>query len=68
MAKDGDDVGVVLPLYQDLPQEYREKLQYQGNFIVPVGVPFTVTFFSITAFLSIIAYSTWLPFSICLYW
>ena len=37
LAKDGDDVGVVLPLYQDLPQEYREKLQYQGNFIVPVG-------------------------------
>ena len=37
LAKDGDEVGVALPLYQDIPQKYREKLVYQGNFYVPVG-------------------------------
>ncbi|MFZ2331509.1 MAG: glycogen synthase GlgA [Lactobacillus delbrueckii] len=37
LAKDGDEVGVALPLYQDMPEEYREKLEYQGNFYVPVG-------------------------------
>lgn len=37
LAERGDDVGVVLPLYQDIPDKYRQKMQYQGNFIVPVG-------------------------------
>ena len=37
LAKEGVDVGVVLPLYQDLPEKYRKNLKYQGNFIVPVG-------------------------------
>ena len=37
LAKEGVDVGVVIPLYQDLPEKYRKKLEYQGNFIVPVG-------------------------------
>ncbi|NRN81278.1 Glycogen synthase [Lactobacillus helveticus] len=37
LAECGDDVGVVLPLYQDIPDKYRQKMQYQGNFIVPVG-------------------------------
>lgn len=37
LAERGDEVGVVLPLYQDIPDKYRQKMQYQGNFIVPVG-------------------------------
>lgn len=37
LAKDGDEVGVVLPLYQDIPEVYRNKMKYEGNFIVPVG-------------------------------
>lgn len=37
LAKSGVDVGVVLPLYQDMPEKYRKQLEYQGNFIVPVG-------------------------------
>lgn len=37
LAKKGDDVGVVLPLYQDLSDDIRQKLHYEGNFYVPVG-------------------------------
>ncbi|WP_296111291.1 glycogen synthase GlgA [uncultured Limosilactobacillus sp.] len=37
LAKDGDEVGVILPMYRDIPQTYQEKFTYLGNFYVEVG-------------------------------
>lgn len=37
LAKNGDEIGVVLPLYRDLDDKYRQKLEYLGKFYVPVG-------------------------------
>lgn len=37
MAKLGDTVGMVLPLYADIDDKYRSQMEYRGNFIVPVG-------------------------------
>lgn len=37
IATMGNEVGVILPLYEDIPAEFKEKLEYWGNFTVPVG-------------------------------
>lgn len=37
VAEMDDEVAVILPLYQDIPQEYKDQMIYIGNFEVPVG-------------------------------
>ena len=37
LVKEGQEVNVVLPLYQDIPDRFRQNMRYLGNVIVPLG-------------------------------
>lgn len=37
MASMGEEVAVVLPLYEDIPAEYRNKMEFVGSTVIPLG-------------------------------